>query len=263
MECPFCAESIKDEASVCKHCSRDLRLARPVVLEVQEIVSELDRLSRELDSVKARLYRLQHPARNAVTSAALYLLAPIALLVAAHIIVTIILDVTPLYLRLASFVIPLPFGLALYARDKVGIRGAIAVGASMAILAVTCMLVVTGVNDKVPIIPASWIEWREVLEYAASIALAFVSGNIFGFLIFQVLPKTMVQGGKPNPLAYTLARGLGQHVGEEHLRRAGPHHPGPAPHNRTAGGHRRGPRAARSIPVSRESSAGESRRRGC
>jgi hypothetical protein len=219
MECPFCAESIKDEAVACKHCSRDLRVARPVMLEVQEIVADLDRLNRELDSVNARLYRIQHPARNAVTSAVLYLLAPVILLVAAHIIVTIILDVTPLYLRLASFVIPLPFGLALYARDKVGIRGAIAVGALMAILAVTSMLIVTGINDKVPIVPGPWVEWREVLEYAASIALAFVSGHIFGFLIFQVLPKTMVRGGKPNPLAYRLAQGLGRHVGEEQMRR--------------------------------------------
>jgi len=219
MECPFCAESVKNEALVCKHCSRDLRLARPVVLEVQEIVSDLERLNRELDAVNAKLYRIQHPARNAVISAVLYVLAPVALLVAAHIIVTIILDVTPLYLRLASVVIPLPFGLALYARDKVGLRGAVAVGALMAILAVTSMLVVTGINDKVPIMPGPWVEWREVLEYSASIALAFVSGHIFGFLIFQVLPKTMVHGGKPNPLAYRLARGLGRHVGEEQMRR--------------------------------------------
>jgi hypothetical protein len=219
MECPFCAESIKDEAVACKHCSRDLSVSRPVMLEVQEIVSELDRLRRELDTVQARFYRMQHPVRNTVFHAMLYLLLPTALLVTAHIIVTIILDVNPLYLRLASFVIPLPFGFALYARDKVGIRGAMLVGALMAILAVTCMLTVTGLNDHVPIMPGPWVEWREVIEYTASVALAFDSGHILGFLIFQVLPKTMVHGGKPNALAYRLARGLGQHLGDEQLRR--------------------------------------------
>lgn len=219
MECPFCAESIKDEAVACKHCSRDLRVVLPVMLEVQEIVSELDRLRRELDFVKAKLDRIRHPARNAVIFAMLYVVAPVVLLVAAHIIVTIVLDVTPLYLRLASLVIPLPFGLTLYARDKVGIRGAIVVATSMAMLAVTSMLTVTGLNDNVPIIPGPWVEWREVIEYIASIALAFLSGNLLGFLIFQVLPKTMTQGGKPNALAYSIARGLGEHIGEEQMRR--------------------------------------------
>lgn len=52
-----------------------------------------------------------------------------------------------------------------------------------------------------------------------SIALAFVTGNIVGFLIFQALPRMMAGGGKPNAVAYTMARALGQHVGEEQLRR--------------------------------------------
>jgi len=81
------------------------------------------------------------------------------------------------------------------------------------------MLTVTGIHDNVPILPGPWVEWREVIEYAASITLAFDTGHILGLLIFQVLPMVMVQGGKPNAFAFTVARALGQHVGTEHLRR--------------------------------------------
>jgi len=38
-------------------------------------------------------------------------------------------------------------------------------------------------------------------------------------MIFEVLPKTMAQGGKPNAVAFRIAGLLGQHVGAEHLRR--------------------------------------------
>jgi hypothetical protein len=219
MECPFCAETVRDEAIVCKHCSRDLRVVRPVIREIQEVVSELDRLRSELGNVNAKLGRLRHPVRRGLEYVLTYFLIPAALLIAAHVVVTIVLNVTPLYLRLASVIIPLPFGLAIYAREKVGIRGAVLLGVVMATFAILCMLTVTGLNDNVPIVPGPWIEWREAIEYAVSIALAFVTGNIIGFLIVQVLPKITAVGGRPNALAYSLARALGQHVGEEQLRR--------------------------------------------
>ena len=218
MECPFCAETIKYEAIACKHCSRDLRVARPVMLEIQQIVSELDGLQNRLDRANTRLERTRSPVRYVLVRALIYVLAPVLLLVAAHIFVTITLNVTPLYLRLASVVIPLPFGLLLYAREKVGI-GTFLVGVMTASLAVLGMLTVTGINDNVPILPTSWIEWREVMEYIASIALAYVTGNLLGSLIFDVLPKTMSHGGKPNPVAYRIAGILGRHVGEDQLRR--------------------------------------------
>ena len=219
MECPFCAERVKDEALACKHCSRDLRVVRPMVLEVQDIVTELDKLRLELDHVTAKLYRKRHPVRYFAIHSIAYILIPAALLVAAHIVITIVLNVSPVYLRIASVVIPLPFGLAIHAIQKVGVRGATVAGVFTAIVSVLCMLTVIGIHDKVPILPQSLLEWREVAEYGASIALAFVTGNILGVLIFQVLPSTMAQGGKPNVAAYRMARMLGQHVGEEQLRR--------------------------------------------
>jgi hypothetical protein len=219
MECPFCAETVKNEAIACKHCSRDLRLVRPVILEIQDVAGELDQLRRELDRVNARLDRLRNPIRYLVIQAVAYVLFPTILLVAAHVLVTIALNVSPVYLRLASVIIPIPFGFAIYSIQKIGVRGAIIVGIAAAVVSVTCMLVVTGVNDQVPILPTSWLEWREVIEYSASIALAFVTGNILAVMVFQVLPGTLSQGGRPNAAAFKIARMLGPHVGEEQLRR--------------------------------------------
>ena len=106
MECPFCAETIKDEATVCQHCSRDLSIALPVIHEIQEIVAELDRLQRRLDQVNTSLAMFDRPLRFLFLNGGIYVVLPTLLLLAAHFLVVMQFDWPQLYLRIASVIIP-------------------------------------------------------------------------------------------------------------------------------------------------------------
>ena len=219
MECPFCIETIRDESLVCKNCTRDLALVRPVIVEIQDMTAELETLQRQLKRARIRLALVETPGRFLLVHAAAFVALPCMLLMAAHFLVTFWLDISPIYLRIASVLIPLPFGSAVAISKNIGFRGAMAFGLSVATLSISGMLAVTARLDDVNFLPSNWYEWREVLEYATSIALAFGAGNILATLLFQVLPHTFSSRGKPNAAAYWIARLLGQHVGKEALRR--------------------------------------------
>ncbi|OQW60303.1 MAG: hypothetical protein A4S14_18850 [Proteobacteria bacterium SG_bin9] len=219
MECAYCAETIRDEALACKHCSRDLRVVRPVILEIQDLVTELDALQRQLDQAYNRLAMRETPIRYTLQLGALYVLLPTIVLVCAHYLLLFVLNLSPVYLRVASLLIPLPFGLALLYVRKIGFGGAFLAGVIAAMISVTGMSIVTNHIDGVPILPENARVWREIFEYAASIALSFGTGNMIGMFFFQVLPQVMAAGGRPNAAAFRIARLLGQHVGQEQLRR--------------------------------------------
>jgi hypothetical protein len=219
MECPFCIETIKDEALVCKSCTRDLTLVRPIIFEIQEMIAELDVLQWELNRTHAKLAMIETPGRVLLEHAAAFVLLPSILLVAAHFLITVVFDISPVYLRIASVLIPLPFGFAAAITKNIGFRGAMAFGVATAALSIPSMLAVTAYLDGIDISPSNWREWREALQYASSIALAFCAGNILATLLFQVLPRTISSRGKPNAAAYWIARRLGEHVGKEALRR--------------------------------------------
>ena len=219
MECPFCAETIKDEATVCKHCRRDLRVVIPVIREIQDVVAELDRLQRRLDQVNTSLALFDRPARFLFLNGGIYVVLPALLLLIAHYLVVMKFDWPQFYLRIASVIIPLPFGMATYAFSRIGYRGAFGLGVLTAALSVFGMLSVVSYFDGTPIVPASFREWRETVEYGLSIAFSFLTGNILVILVLWLLPNTIAAGGKPSAAAYRIARMLGQHVGEETMRR--------------------------------------------
>jgi predicted amidophosphoribosyltransferase len=55
MRCPFCAEDVRDDASVCRHCGNDLKIPESLIGENAELKERVADLRRELAELHGRL----------------------------------------------------------------------------------------------------------------------------------------------------------------------------------------------------------------
>jgi hypothetical protein len=198
MECVYCLSPVDDKANVCKVCTRDLYLFRPLLEKVQALETKLADYQDPVE-LKARVEELEgllaaeqtRHEESQATSWRLFLdvgqfiFIPLALLLLAHALITVVYDINMLYLRIASVLLPMPFGFYLFKGKKRSIFGWFVATAGLAVASVIGMSAITGWIDQTPVMPQSLVEWREFLEYAASITFSFLTGMLLGGMAYH------------------------------------------------------------------------------
>jgi hypothetical protein len=134
----------------------------------------------------------------------LYLGVPLVMLLVAHHLIVNSLDLNPQYLRVISFAVPLLFGFLRTWRCRRGTASAFAVAVALGLIAVAGMTISEGLNSGQPILPETRTEWRENIEYAITIALAFMVGHALAVGLeavmrrkFRAVKSTGAHGHRP------------------------------------------------------------------
>ena len=191
MNCPYCLSEVSEEAHVCKTCSRDLYLLKPMMAKIASLEGQLAAIpSQEVNELRiAQLEYLLEEQNQQLTNRslfawvkdiALYLIVPLLLLLLAHWLIVIVYDTKMIYLRIISMILPLPFAYFLFKSHAHKLFPWFVGVVFLAISSVIGMSWITSLVDRTPIWPQNFFEWKEVLEYSASIAFSFLTGMLLG-----------------------------------------------------------------------------------
>ena len=198
MKCPYCRSEVDDEAAVCKVCARDLYLFKPFTQKIIQLEEKLqaqqDREGlvlriRELEGLLLQAHEAaqDQPLRwpHTLMELGQYFFIPLLLLLLGHALITVVYDLPLLYLRIVSIVLPLPFGYWLFSQRRRLLLPWFVVVTTLAAASVVGMSAITAWVDHTPVMPQSTLEWKEFIEYAASISLSFLTGMLIGGIVLR------------------------------------------------------------------------------
>lgn len=197
MKCPYCLSEVEAEALVCKTCTKDLYLFKPMmekVASLEERLAEMpDRSALEgrIAELEAYISEMRQQQERQSESWARragqvlqFLLIPLMVLLIGHALITVVYDLKPVYLRLLSIIVPLPFAYVLFSRRERPIVPWFFGATALASCAVIGMSSITALVDGTPVLPQSGVEWKEFVEYSASISFSFLTGMLLGGLAY-------------------------------------------------------------------------------
>lgn len=220
MKCPYCLSEVDEEAVACKFCTKDLYLFKPLMKKVDELERQIEEIPNR-DAYERRIAELEEMLSEReseivkdpnvigllLKNIGLYLIVPLVLLLMAHALIIVVYDTKEIYLRIVSIIIPLPFGYFLFKTRKRAIFPWFMGVTFLAISSVIGMSGITSLVDKTPVFPQNAFEWREVIQYSASIAFSFLTGMLLGGMAYfaqQSKRRTI----PINPLLKAIAAGL-------------------------------------------------------
>jgi hypothetical protein len=182
MNCPYCAERVSDAAIVCKHCHRDLFLIRPLMDKLAEAGKRIEVLegagaaepSAAATGPAMRRHDDALPTLTPLSSLSLMFIS----LMLAHFVIIVEYSLPLIVLRAVSIILPLGFGFLCQDTPNRTLLVEFIWGLVIAMAAILAMSAVVGRLDHVPVLPRSAYEWREFIEYGASVTFSFFTGVI-------------------------------------------------------------------------------------
>lgn len=220
MNCPYCLSEVSEDAVVCKVCTRDLYLFKPMMAKVADLEKQLSEIPNQ-EAYEKRIAELElmldeHEQRLSspktvsswVLDIAIYLVVPLLLLLLAHWLIVVVYDTKMVYLRIISMALPLPFGYFLFKGHQHKLLPWFIGVASLSITSVIGMSWITSLVDQSPIFPQNLFEWKELIEYSASIAFSFLTGMLLGGVAYASKQRYR-RKARISPFMKAVASGLG------------------------------------------------------